>query len=72
METIVKLHPLEISTNEDDDSAIKLKNDTDDNENEHLPVMSKQLIQSSAVKAQENISRWSKEILSPALEDVEN
>ena len=52
--------------NEDDDQQCT------DNIGEHSPSIKKQPIRSSAAKARQNISRWSKEILGPAPEDVEN
>ena len=75
---ISKLYPLEISSekeemlntdtinNEDDDQQCT------DNIGEHSPLIKKQPIRSSAAKARQNISCWSKEILGPAPEDVEN
>ena len=65
---ISKLYPLEISTDEND-TVTELENSDD----KHLPpVMTQRPTRSSAVKAKENITEWSKEILGPAPEDVEN
>ena len=64
---ISKLYPLEISTDEDE-TVTELKNDDD----EHPPLMTQRPIRCSAAKAKENISEWSKEIVGPAPEDVEN
>ena len=64
---ISKLYPLEISTGENE-TVTELKNDDD----EHPPLMTQRPIRRSAAKAKENISEWSKEILGPAPEDVEN
>ena len=75
---INQLYLLEISCEKDDMvDAGTIRNEDDDQQcaddvDEHSTVMGERPIRSSAAKAQLNISRWSKEILCPALEDVEN
>ena len=73
---IAKLYPLETTSQQlVDTDTINNENDdkqcTDDID-EHLPLMEERPIRSSAAKARQNISCWSKEILGPAPEDVEN
>ena len=68
---IAKLYPLEITSEQlVDTDTINNENDdkqcTDDID-EHLPLMEEWPIRSSAAKARQNISCWSKEILNPAL-----
>ena len=75
---INRLYPLEISCERDDVvDAGTIKNEDDDQQcaddiDEHSTLMGERPIRSSAAKARLNISRWSKEILCPAPEDVEN
>ena len=75
---INRLYPLEISCKRDDVvDAGTIKNEDDDQQcaddiDEHSTLMGERPIRSSAAKARLNISRWSKEILCPAPEDVEN
>ena len=72
---IARLYPLEISSEVVNPDPIN-NNNEDDNQQSTDPVdelvMREQPIRSSAAKARQNISRWSKEILGPAPEDVEN
>lgn len=75
---INRLYPLEVSCERDDVvDAGTIKNEDDDQQcaediDEHSTLMGERPIRSSAAKARLNISRWSKEILCPAPEDVEN
>ena len=73
---IARLYPLEITSEQlVDTGTINKENDDKqctDNIDEHSPLMEERPIRSSAAKARQNISYWSKESLGPAPEDVEN
>ena len=70
---IARLYPLEITSEVVNPDPI---NNEDDHQQSTDPVdeliMRERPIRSTAAKARQNISRWSKEILGPAPEDVEN
>ena len=73
-----RLYPLEIASEKDEVVNAGTINNEDDNQqctddiDEHSPLMRERPIRSSAAKARQNISYWSKEILGPAPEDVED
>lgn len=75
---ITKLYPLEIVSEDELINTSNINNEDDYGNqqstriNENSPLMREQPIRSSAVKTRQNISRWSKEILAPAPEDVIN
>ena len=70
---IARLYPLEITSEVVNPDPI---NNEDDNQQSTDPVdeliMRERPIRSSAAKARQNISHWSKNILGPTPEDVEN